>query len=925
MIQARYLIGIDLGTTNTVVAYADLEQGLEQATPRIFPVEQLVSSGTVAAKNQLPSFRYHPAEGELNESELQLPWFAAPIRGDIDPHIIGAWGRDLGAKVDGRLVASAKSWLCHSGVDRTSPILPWGSEGVEKISPVVASSSYLAHVKSAWNCAHPEYPMELQDVVITIPASFDEVARSLTLKAAEMAGYMNVHLIEEPQAACYDWYARHQKQAGDLLKDTHLVLVCDVGGGTTDLSLIRVSEAGGDLRLDRVAVGDHLMLGGDNIDLALAHKAEAELGNRRLSASALSQLIQQCRQVKETLLGENAPETAKATILGSGARLIGGARSVEFTRDQVRELAVDGFLPLSAWGEGAAKKRAAVVEFGLPFAADPAVSRHICDFLALHQNAASRAFPEQAEGPWLPDAILFNGGFFNSHMLRNRARDLLGQWRNSPVKILDNQHPDLAVAYGAVAYGLARRGAFLKIGGGAPRSYFLKVEDGTGDSGQGVCLLPKGTEEGTEIRLEDSRFLLKVGQPVSFQLLSNSGDEGFAPGQVVTLGDRPGFRELPPSNVKISAGQKSDIEVELACELSEVGTLGLACVSAENPSQRWQVEFDLRRPMQSQTSENIEAAVELPENFPKAQELIRKYYGGGRGKGNLDVRQLRGELDRTLGKRDEWNIAVLRALFDTLLESAKRRRRSAHHERVWFNMAGFCLRPGIGASGDEFRMESLWELYDQGLQYPKEARAWAEWWTFWRRVAAGLDRTQQQTLYSAISDFLDPGNSRNSKIRTQLKIKSYEDMVRLAGTLEKLTPDNKKQAGDWLAERLQKPSENQASWWALGRIGGRQPFYAGIDTVLSPEQVAPWIELTLSQDWKGQHPAALAAVLLARKTNDRSRDIDDELRSRVVARLESSRQAARWVQMVSEFVELETAETQTMLGDALPSGIRLIP
>ena len=322
MINARYLIGIDLGTTNTVVAYADLENGIENATPTIFPIEQLIASGTVAAKKQLPSFRYHPAAEELQESELQLPWFAMPIRGDIDPHIMGAWGRDLGAKVDGRLVASAKSWLCHSGVDRTSAILPWGSEAVEKISPLVASSSYLAHVKSAWNCAHPEYPMELQDVVITIPASFDEVARSLTLKAAEMAGYMNLHLIEEPQAACYDWYARNQAQANDLLKGLHLVLVCDVGGGTTDLSLIKVSEQHGDLKLDRVAVGDHLMLGGDNIDLALAHIAETQLGGRRLSAGALSQLIQQCRQVKETLLGDQAPDSAKATVLGAGARLI---------------------------------------------------------------------------------------------------------------------------------------------------------------------------------------------------------------------------------------------------------------------------------------------------------------------------------------------------------------------------------------------------------------------------------------------------------------------------------------------------------------------------------------------------------------------------------------------------------------------------
>lgn len=922
MIEARYLIGIDLGTTNTVVAYADLEQGIENAVPQIFPVDQLVASGTVAAKNQLPSFRYHPAADEISESELRLPWFAMPIRGDIDPHIIGTWGRDLGAKVDGRLVSSAKSWLCHSGVDRTAAILPWGSEGVDKISPLVASSSYLAHVKSAWNCAHPEYPMELQDVVITIPASFDEVARSLTLKAAEMAGYMNVHLIEEPQAACYDWYARNQNQAKDLLQDIHLVLVCDVGGGTTDLSLIKVSEQQGALKLDRVAVGDHLMLGGDNIDLALAHIAEQQLGNRRLSAGALSQLIQQCRQVKETLLAEPAPDSAKATILGAGAKLIGGAKSVEFSQTQVRELAVDGFLPITPWGEGATThSRAAVVEFGLPYASDPAISHHICDFLIHHQASAQHAFPETESGPWLPDGILFNGGFFNSGLLRNRARDLLSEWRGNSVKILQNQHPDLAVAYGAVAYGLARRGAFLKIGGGAPRSYFLKVESPDSDALQGVCLLPKGTEEDTEIRLADKQFLLTVGQPVSFQLYTNSGDEGYQPGQLVGLADAE-FKELPPSHVKISSSGTKELEVELACQLSEVGTLGLDCVATENPQQRWQVEFDLRRSVQSQVSDNMETLVELPENFAKAEQQVRQYYGG-KAKANLNVRNLRGELDSILGKRDHWDIATLRALFDVFWDSSKRRRRSQHHERVWFNIAGFCLRPGLGAAGDPFRIESVWDLYEQGLQYPKETRAWAEWWTFWRRIAGGLNQAQQSRIFADIADLIDPGNSRNSKVRSLLKTRSYDDMVRLAGALEKLPTSDKTTAGNWLAERLTKASESPTSWWALGRIGARETCYAGLDAVLPVTTVRPWLDLLLQQDWIEQPQAALACVMIARRTNDRSRDIDEALRNQILARLENSKTPATWQQMVTEYIALESQDSQQILGDALPAGIKI--
>jgi len=923
MTDARYLIGIDLGTTNTVVAYADLAQGIEQAVPEIFPIAQLVGPGAVAAKHQLPSFRYHPASDELEESQYRLDGFDPAVEGDIERYIIGTWGRDLGSKVDGRLVASAKSWLCHAGVDRTSDILPWGSSAADKVSPLIASSSYLTHVRSAWNQAHPDFPLEQQDVVITIPASFDEVARSLTLKAAELAGYSSVHLIEEPQAACYDWYARNQEHAKKLLKDIHLVLVWDVGGGTTDLSLIRVREQQGDLKLDRVAVGDHLMLGGDNIDLALAHRAEQKLGDLRLSAAALSQLIQQCRLVKESLLAEQAPESAKATILGSGAKLIGGSKSAEFAQDSVRELAIEGFLPLTPWGQQSHKTRAAVVEFGLPYASDPAISRHICDFLSAHQQAAQQAFPDQSDGPWLPDAILFNGGFFNSALLRNRAHELLSNWRNGAVKALHNEHPDLAVAYGAVAYGLARRGAFIKIGGGVPRSYFLKVEAAEGGIEQGVCLLPKGTEEGTEIRLQDSKFQLTVGHPVSFQLVTNSGDEGYTPGQVVDIEDGPEFKALPPSHVKISADKEKAIEVGLVCQLSEVGTLSLDCVASADPQQRWQVEFDLRRPMRSRISGDVEAAVELPDNFPKAREEIHKYFGA-KAKGDLNVRKLRAELDRILGKRDDWNVAVLRALFDRLLESAKRRRRSEHHERVWFNVAGYCIRPGVGYVGDEFRIEELWQLYQQGLQYGKETRSWADWWTFWRRASAGLNKDQQAELFADITEYLEPSTSRNNKLRAQLKLRSSEDMVRLAGSLERLPLGTKRQLGDWFAERLEKPSENAATWWALGRIGCREPFYAGIDAVLSPESINPWIEATLRQDWSAQPLASLACVLMARKTDDRSRDIGETLRERIIDKLASDKCADSWTQLVAEHKAVASQDTKSMLGDALPAGIKLI-
>lgn len=319
----RFLVGIDLGTTNTVVAFCEITDNLQQSQVSLFDIDQLIGAGEVVRKPLLPSFRYHPAASQVSATDLTLPWQNQPVAGDLDNVIIGEWARELGAKVEGRQVSSAKSWLSHQAVDRRSDILPWaGASDVEKVSPLIASASYLNHIRQAWNYRHPSNKLEDQDVVVTVPASFDETARKLTLEAAELAGLDKIVLLEEPQAVCYDWYARHQQTAADELKDLPLILVCDVGGGTTDLSLIEArfsSENGNaeELALDRIGVGEHLMLGGDNLDLALAHLAENRLSqnqnepSKKLNAASLTKLIQQTRKAKENLLSSNAPEQVK--------------------------------------------------------------------------------------------------------------------------------------------------------------------------------------------------------------------------------------------------------------------------------------------------------------------------------------------------------------------------------------------------------------------------------------------------------------------------------------------------------------------------------------------------------------------------------------------------------------------------------------
>ncbi len=379
MASPRYLVGIDLGTTNTVVAFCELTENLQQSNVSLFDIDQLIGPGEVVRKPLLPSFRYHPANGQIAPADLTLPWENQNVPGDIANVIIGEWARELGAKVEGRQVSSAKSWLSHQAVDRHSEILPWaGVSDVEKVSPVIASASYLNHIRQAWNHRHPGNLLEEQEVVVTVPASFDETARKLTLEAAQLAGLSQVLLLEEPQAVCYDWYARHQHSAAELLKEIPLILVCDVGGGTTDLSLIEAKFNQDALALDRIGVGEHLMLGGDNLDLALAHLAEQRFNqSKKLNAASLTKLIQQTRKAKEQLLSSKAPEEVKITMLGSGSKLLGGTKSIALNKQEVHQIALDGFFPLSDFTQTPDKRRSAVVEFGLPYVADPAVSKHV--------------------------------------------------------------------------------------------------------------------------------------------------------------------------------------------------------------------------------------------------------------------------------------------------------------------------------------------------------------------------------------------------------------------------------------------------------------------------------------------------------------------------------------------------------------------
>jgi molecular chaperone DnaK (HSP70) len=966
------LVGIDLGTTNTVLAYALPGTGQVET----FPIPQLVAPGEVAPAPLLPSARYHPLEAELAPGELQLPWPQEDVAG-LQRVAVGRLARALGAQTPGRLVASAKSWLSHHGVDRTAPILPWGAaDDVPKVSPVAASASYLAHVRAAWNTQYPQQPLENQEVVLTIPASFDEGARALTLEAARMAGLTTLRLLEEPQAALYDWLQRHRDTLAAELAGTKLVLVADVGGGTTDFSLVQV-ELGDDgaPRLTRIGVGNHLILGGDNMDLALAHLAESRLAEsrpagdaaeaqpaQRLSASRLAQLTERCRAAKEQLLAPDAPEQVGVTLLGAGSRLIGASRTALLTRADVERIVLDGFFPLNETREGARRARAGIVEFGLPYAPDAAITRHLADFLRQHAQAARAALglDDGSDMP-VPDTLLLNGGVFRGAALAERLTAVLSNWRGQSVRVLHNLDPDVAVARGAVAYSLARAGFAPAIESGSARSYYLLLDGERGshpDRLHAVCLLPRGARAGEETLLAERSFALRLGRPVRFHLVSTVADTNNLSGpggQPVRAGD---LVELDPAAVvrlpaiatvlraregaqagaQVSDKRAAEIPVQLAASLSEVGTLEVHCVAEDGSGQRWRLEFQLRGgdPDELQAGGDAALPAHVAANVDEAIKRIDRIFGARNQQVETrEVRQLRASLEHLLGARERWETPLLRRLFDALMERAKGRRRSSEHERVWLNLAGWCLRPGFGHPLDEWRVEGLWALFTLGAQYVKDSQVRAEWWTLWRRVAGGLPLDAQLRLLDDFAFNLQAEPAERARRPATLVDGSEDDMLRLGASLERIPAAYKAEIGDWMVKRIMaipsspKPDPKAAATyarylWALARVGTRTPLHGSAHEVAPAEAAGRWIGELLKLDWKRIEPAGFAAAHIARKTGDRTRDIDEPLRAQVLQKLAGAGAPASWAAMVREVVELDQESSTRMFGDALPPGLKLL-
>jgi len=607
-VDTRSIIGIDLGTTNSVLAYLDITGAEQDGQIQILDIPQLVNPGEVAAQAFLPSFLYIPSEVDFPQDSLQLPWERN------SPFVIGELARKRGAENPLRLVASAKSWLSHAGVNRTTPVLPWRSpDDVPKLSPVDASARYLEYLRSVWDTrlvGQASAPaMVEQDILLTVPASFDEEARELTLRAAEQAGLPHITLLEEPQAAFYAWLDSQGDRWRRQVKVGDLILVCDVGGGTTDFSLIAVSEENGELVLKRVAVGDHILLGGDNMDLALARLLQQRLEEEghRVETWQLHGLWHQCRLAKETLFTEAKRQKLPITLLGKGTKLVGGTIKTELRREDLTHILLEGFFPkVASHAMPARQRHIGFQELGLPYAADPAITRHLARFLLHQTQAGSAADTVRRGGSGLacPTHILFNGGVMKAAVLRERLSAVINDWLRDegfePVRVLDTPDPDRAVARGAVYYGRARRGRGVRIRSGASRTYYIGIESampavpGMEAPLKALCVVPFGMEEGTEAKIADREFGLVVGQPAEFRLLSSTVRKQDAIGSLVEdWGDE--IQELSPLEVTLSlAGQEDTVwPVRLESRVLEVGTLELWCVSRDG-QQRWKLQFNIR-------------------------------------------------------------------------------------------------------------------------------------------------------------------------------------------------------------------------------------------------------------------------------------------------------------------------------------------
>jgi molecular chaperone DnaK (HSP70) len=891
MSAARFSIGIDLGTTNSALAYAPLNG---DAAPEALAIQQWETPETLVEVPMLPSFLYLPEDALAQKLRGKVP-------GGPQAWIVGRLARRRAAEMPGRVVRSAKSWLCHHTADRAAPILPWGSEDIgpdQKISPVRASALILNYLRGVWNNRFADCAFDDQEVTVTVPASFDVAAQKLTLAAAEEARFPgSVKLLEEPQAAFYCWLEQHP-DAEPLWAES---------GSVPDIR--------------RVAVSEHILLGGDNIDLTLAVLLETRLsGGERghISGPRWDHLVALCRDLKEKALsGSAAADDRFAVALpGRGSGLIAGAQTANLARDEVERLVLDGFFPLRDARARPYRMHGGLQEWGLPYAADSAVTHHLADFLR--------------ERPRV-DAVLFNGGSLHAAVLRERLLDQIAAWQDGARPIeLENAEPDLAVARGAARFGKLLHGQSRRIAAGAARAVFLQVQTVRDEQKTPalVCVLPRNATAEQVFDIDLPGLGVRTDRPVSFQAWSSTRHGRCRAGDVLSE-DVEAFHGLPPLQTIIrtadgQGGSDRSVPVRLAAKLNALGLLQISCVSTD-PSlqQSWPLEFNLRPQEQSNAGSGGQ-----PEALPvepnattearqAAYERIANTFSKPAPKSErLTANSVLKHLERSFSlARHEWNAALLRDLWPSLNARMDGRKLSVEHEEAWLTLAGFLLRPGFGFVGDALRMDELWWLHDAGLCFPSK-RSKVQEYILWRRVAGGLTSDRQETLLAGELNVIRSG-------------RASPELIRLAGSLERLPRQTKADLIETLIrqalQRIEVKQHCAPYLAALGLLLNRTPFHAGPESVVPPEMVARTYAAFQDFDWDEAELLELHMLFLraARVAGDRSLDAPKSLRNQIATKLERAGVAPARTGSIKAFTPVGRAERSTLYGESLPPGLLL--
>lgn len=898
MKHSRYIVGIDLGTTNIAVSYIDTERA--GAATELFKVPQLRSPGELVEAELLPSFCYFPNPKQIPEGSLALPWRPAMELS------VGLYARDHGVASPARFVASAKSWLCHSGVNRKGRILPWNSQGKGvAVSPLEVTRQYLEHVRHAWdhcfgskvdrhgnNCV-----LSSQQVVVTVPASFDETARELTLEAAKLAGYHGLSLLEEPLAAFYCWLSHAGPTWQERIRPGMNVLVVDVGGGTCDFSVVSMGEGGA---LSRAASGNHLLLGGDNIDMALAREVESEW-NTQLDAGDWAGLCQKTREAKERLLGSGL-DSVKLTLLAKGSSVVGRSRECLVRRETLLRLLDDGFFPAIGLDAPAPRRRGGIQSMGLPYEPDPAVTKHLLEFLRYAAKVAG------TQGALRPDLVLFNGGSMIPEPVRRRVLDIMAAWFPGAAPLeLESRDLSLAVALGAAYYGRTRRGEGVKVRSATAKAYYIQVAKEGGGS-QLLCVMPRGVDENLMVR-SPGKFQLQTNQKVQFPLFSSATRLADRPGDTLDSADELSAVSTLVSVLKFGKSAESrDIQAGVAAELTETGLLRVL-LESEETSHQWPLHFDARLLDDAAPQPDVVATVDLGRT--RAAIALAQAAFAAEPPASLTK-----DLEAELGlERDQWPVPLLRELADALLELPAARRDGPAKETRWLNLLGFCLRPGFGDPADELRLRALWKLWPEGVSHPNNSQAAAEWWVLWRRVAPGLGSGHQRSIFQEALKQLCHKGRYVPMVKAGPQAKA--ELWRCLGALEMLSPKEKQQIGAVLVERHDKLEPYEC--WALARLGARRLFKATADHSLAGADVRGWVDALLAGPGDANRLFALSRI--AAMTGDRVLDLPAETLALAKAFLVRHQAPEQWVRHLEEPSADSVEEQAKVLGDSLPLGL----